>query len=168
MEDLVLSGKVRQIGISNCYDPRIWSTLNSLMRRVPCSVLQNRWHASTGHDISILPTLSPVLSPNAFPASQDGPPPEGVRYQPFWTLTGNPKLLDSTPVLATAAERGWTPEQVLYRFVSQGFGIAGVSVTVLCGSTTEKHVREAVLAVQEGEDLEEQTIEAIRKEIYGQ
>ncbi len=168
LEALQQSGKVRQIGLSNCYDPRIWAALRSSMSVVPCTVLQNRWHGSTGHDISILPTLSPVLSPNDFPMNADGTQSQGVRYQPFWTLTGNPKVLDSTPVLSAAVERSWTPEQVLYRYVSQGFGIAGVKVTVLCGSTTKAHMKEAVAAVEQGEDLPEDVMEAIRKEVYGQ
>ena len=88
MEDLVLSGQVQQIGISNVYDPRIWNALRSLSNRIKPQVLQNRWHHATGHDVSILPTLSSVLSPNEFPLRQDGSQQEGVRYQPFWTLTG--------------------------------------------------------------------------------
>ncbi|KDN40965.1 Aldo/keto reductase [Tilletiaria anomala UBC 951] len=168
LEELVLSGQVRQIGISNVYDPRIWAALRGMMTRVKPTVLQNRWHASTGHDLSVLPTLSPVLSPNDFPLDEDGFAGEGIRYQPFWTLTGNPFLLESTAVLAAAAEFGLTPEQVVYRYVSQGLGIAGVQATVLCGSTSESHVREAVQAVQSGSDLDEQTIDAIRREIYGE
>ena len=71
-------------------------------------------------------------------------------------------------MLATAAKRSWTPEQVVYRFVSQGFGIAGVKVTVLCGSTRDNHVKEAAQSVLEGEDLDQEAVDMIRREVYGQ
>lgn len=56
----------------------------------------------------------------------------------------------------------------MYRFVSQGFGIAGVKVTVLCGSTRENHVQEAAHSVLEGEDLDQESVDRIRREVYGQ
>lgn len=215
MEDLVLEGRVRQLGMSNVHDPRIWALLRtpSISPRVRPTVLQNRWHASTGHDVSILPSLSPSLSPNDYPYStrhgspSPSPSPnpglgtegeerdalsvpsdaQGVRYQPFWLLTGNPRLLESTPVLTCAAERGMTPEQVVYRFAAQGFGLPGLAVTVLCGATNPVHVAQAVDAVTgpplqlagaplpglEGvqrhahPDLDDDTLEAIRREVYG-
>ena len=53
MEALVDAGLVRYIGFSNVYDPQIFSVLFEKARIKPY-VLQNRWHASTGHDLSLI------------------------------------------------------------------------------------------------------------------
>jgi len=42
-----------------------------------------------------------------------------VAYQSFWTLTANPELLESEPILAAAAARAGTPAQVLFRWLIQ-------------------------------------------------
>lgn len=149
------------------YDPKIFQVLFDLARVKP-SVLQNRWHTSTGHDVSLLPMLSPVLSPNAFPASlTPGETAQGVTYQPFWTLTGNPRLLKSRPVVDVAEKQGITPEQVLYAFVHQGMGIAGLSACVLSGTTDETHMKEAVAAA-ESPEWPEGDLVAVRRQIYGE
>lgn len=153
---------------TDVYDPRIFAALFEHARIKP-SVLQNRWHSSTGHDVSLLAQLSPVLSPNTFPPAPDPvvQPPQGVVYQPFWTLTGNPHLLESAPVITVAGEKNLTPAQVVYAFVAQGMGIAGLSTCVLSGTCDPIHMREAVAAV-ELPIWDEETIALIRKEVYGE
>ncbi|WFD32424.1 hypothetical protein MSPP1_003471 [Malassezia sp. CBS 17886] len=168
MEALVDAGLVRQIGISNVYDPEIFQALFKLAKIKP-GILQNRWHGSTGHDVSLLALLSPALSPNLFPA-----PPEpfeedtrGIVYQPFWILTGNARLLQSHAVAQISAARKLTPEQVVYAFISQGLGIRGLPTCVLSGTTDERHMREAVEAVRSPPWSDEE-IATVRREVYGE
>ena len=166
MESLVAAGLVRRIGFSNVYDPTIFGTLFQLARIKP-SILQNRWHHSTGHDVSLLSMLSPVLSPNTFPTPPDGVSPIGVTYQPFWTLTGNTRLRQSAVVAEIASKYALTPEQVVYAFVHQGMGIPGLTACVLSGTTNEDHMREAIAAT-ELEPWPEADIVALRREVYGE
>lgn len=176
LEALVDTGLVRHIGLSSTfslansdvYDPQIFQTLFQLARIKP-SVVQNRWHSSTGHDVSLLPLLSPTLSPNAFPpaASVGDEPPHGVIYQPFWTLTGNHRLLESDTVAVLAIKHNLTPAQVIYAYVHQGLGIPGLSTCVLSGTKDEKHMEEAVRAVSL-DPWEEDDLTALRSELYGE
>lgn len=156
--------------MTDVYDARIFTALKTASKRVGPRILQNRWHYSSGHDVSLLSLLSPTLSPNDFPlpGSSNSQQAEGITYQPFWTLSGNPRLLGSEAVQIVAATHDWTPEQVVYRFVVQNFGIPGLQVTVLCGSTNEAHMREAVEAVMGQEILQNDEIESIRRVVYGE
>jgi diketogulonate reductase-like aldo/keto reductase len=163
MEELVEQGLVRMIGYSNVYDARILQALRRSAKRHSPRIVQNRWHHTSGHDVSLLSSFSPALSPN------DGAEAGGIVYQPFWTLTGNPRLLRSQVVKDAASKRGWTAAQVVYNFVSQGFGIPGLRCTVLSGTTDLQHMHEAVQAVLAKEDrLDEEEVEQIRKIIYGE
>lgn len=140
--------------------------------RIKPYVLQNRWHSSTGHDVSLLALLSPILSPNTFPppSDVDGEQPRGVTYQPFWTLTGNQKLLQSDAVALVSAQRSLTPAQVVYAFVSQGLGLPGLAACVLSGTTDSQHMREAVAAVRaaEADPWDEAELASLRQEVYGE
>lgn len=82
------------LGISNLYDLKL---LQQLYRdaRIKPSVLQNRFYADSGYDRDV----------RCFCREH------GIAYQSFWTLTANPKLLQSKEVAAAAARRGSTPEQ---------------------------------------------------------
>jgi hypothetical protein len=153
------------------YDARIFAALKNAAKRVGPRIVQNRWHHTSGHDVSLLSSFSPFLSPNDFPlagSSNTSESQPGITYQPFWTLTGNPRLISSDAVQIAASTHQWTPEQVVYRFVAQSMGIPGLQTTVLCGSTDEKHVREAAQAVQGDIPLEAEEVESIRKVIYGE
>jgi aryl-alcohol dehydrogenase-like predicted oxidoreductase len=77
-------------------------------------------------------------------------------------------LLKSEAVQVVAATHDWTPEQVVYRFVAQNFGIPGLQVTVLSGTTDENHIREAVEAVMGHEVLQAHEVESIRRVVYGE
>lgn len=191
MEELAIEGKVRLIGFSSeflilherdethyllvdIYDARILAALRRSAKRVAPRIVQNRWHHTSGHDVSLLSSFSPVLSPNDFAVeakvtdSPDTKASQSIYYQPFWVLTGNPRLLSSEAVLKAASTHKWTAAQVVYRFVAQGFGIPGVQCTVLSGTTDEAHMREAVHAVIGDEQLEDSEMDAIRKVIYGE
>lgn len=137
------------------YDPRILELLISSARIKP-SILQNRWHHSTGHDVSLLSHLSPALS--------SGP---SITYQPFWTLTGNPLLLSSPSVAQIAQRRDWTKEQVVYRFVTLGMGVPGLETALLSGTSDGKHVQQAA-DVPQLDPLEEMELEALGMEVYGE
>lgn len=137
MESFIHLGLVRQIGISNVYDPDIFQAI-SRTTLIPPSIVQNRWHYTTGHDVALLSLLSPTLSPNDFDKTQRQP----VVYQPFWSLTGNPNLLASVEVQDLAIRKGWTPQQVVYAFLASGMNIPGLTVSVLSGTTSEEHMVE--------------------------
>lgn len=93
--------------------------------------------------------------------------PRGIIYQPFWTLTGNPRLLASHVVAALSSRYSLTPAQVLYAFVHQGFGLPGIEACVLCGSQDETHMAEAVRATQL-EPWSDDELEELRREVYGE
>jgi len=166
MEEFVQLGLVRQIGISNVYDPDIFQAI-ARTTRIPPSVVQNRWHYTTGHDVALLSLLSPALSPNEYANGKA----EGVVYQPFWSLTGNPNLLSSVEVQDLAIQKGWTPQQTVYAFLAAGMNIPGLKVTVLSGTSSEQHMEEAVKAVEaaakEG-TWKEGELDKIRRVVYGE
>lgn len=83
-------------------------------------------------------------------------------------MTGNPRLINSEAVKLVASNHDWTVEQVVYRFVAQSFGIPGLQVTVLCGSTDKSHMSEAVEAVMGQEELQNEEVESIRRFVYGE
>lgn len=56
----------------------------------------------------------------------------------FWTLTGSPTLLNSTPLGAFAKKKALTRAQAMYRLV-QHWGIIP-----LAGSTNERHMKDGV------------------------
>jgi diketogulonate reductase-like aldo/keto reductase len=119
MESLVAQGVVRQLGISNCYDPDLLAELCSTVRITP-QVVQNRFYAATGYDRAI----------RSFCRERH------LRYQSFWTLTANPGLL-AHPLLASLAKRYQkSPAQILFRFLTQE------GVTPLTGTTSQHHMQE--------------------------
>jgi len=117
LEAAVDGGRARQLGISNCYDPAVFEQLFA-DARIPPAVLQNRFYRDTGYDARL----------RAFCADH------GVVYQSFWTLTANPHLLGSAPVLAACTAHGQTPAQVLYRALTQ------LGIVPLIGTTSRQHM----------------------------
>uniref|UniRef100_V5ECR4 NADP-dependent oxidoreductase domain-containing protein n=1 Tax=Kalmanozyma brasiliensis (strain GHG001) TaxID=1365824 RepID=V5ECR4_KALBG len=165
MESFVQLGLVREIGVSNTYDADIFSAI-SRTSSIPPTVLQNRWHYTTGHDVALLSLLSPTLSPNDY---KEGRKP--VVYQPFWSLTGNPNLLASVEVQDLAIQKGYTPQQVVYAFLASGMNVPGLQVTVLSGTSNEEHMVQAVRAVEEAKDgkkWEEGELDRLRRVVYGE
>ena len=136
LEALVDRGSVRQLGISNCYSLDVLRTLRGASRIKP-AVVQNRFYAETGYDREL----------RAFCREQ------GIVYQSFWTLTANPKLLAADVVQSLAIAYGRTPEQILFRYLTQ------VDVVPLTGTTSESHMRQD-LAIFEFE-LSETELQAI-------
>jgi diketogulonate reductase-like aldo/keto reductase len=119
LEELVDRGCVRQLGISNCYSLDTLKTLHGGSRIKP-AVVQNRFYAETGYDREL----------RGFCREQ------GIVYQGFWTLTANRKLLATEAVRSLAIRYGRTPEQILFRYLTQ------MDIVPLTGTTSESHMSE--------------------------
>jgi len=131
MEAIVHAGGVKQLGISNCYEPALLKNLHENAEVKP-AVLQNRFYAQTGYDRQI----------RAFCRQQ------GILYQSFWTLTANGGILMHDTVEALAAKHGRSAEQIFFRYLTQ------IGIIPLTGTTSETHMREdlAIFDFELGED----------------
>jgi diketogulonate reductase-like aldo/keto reductase len=118
-ESLVDAGKVRQLGISNCYDRAELERLYESSRIKP-AVVQNRFHAETGYDRKI----------RAFCAARQ------IVYQSFWTLTANPAVLANAVLTAMAAAYQRTAPQLLFRYLTH------TGVVPLTGTKSVTHMRQ--------------------------
>jgi diketogulonate reductase-like aldo/keto reductase len=118
-ERLVDTGRVRQIGISNCYNLEQLEDLYGSARIKP-AVVQNRFHAETGYDQEL----------RAFCRKQQ------ISYQSFWTLTANPHVLAHATITTLASTYGRTPAQILFRYLTQS------NIVPLTGTCSEAHMRD--------------------------
>lgn len=126
MESFVDSGKVRRLGISNCYDPSLFQRVYEDARIKP-SVLQNRFYSDSGFDTELRQFCSA----------------HKVWYQSFWTLSANRAALAHPSVKEFAASKNLTPQTLMYAFVmSWGYG------TPLSGTTSEQHMKEDVAVME--------------------
>jgi diketogulonate reductase-like aldo/keto reductase len=126
MEGFVDEGKVRRLGMSNCYDPKMFAQLYELARVKP-SVLQNRFHSKTGFDVEL----------RAFCQAN------GIWYQSFSVLTANRRALGGREVKALAREKGLSPQTLMFAFLMQlGY------VTPLSGTTSLQHMQEDVTVME--------------------
>jgi diketogulonate reductase-like aldo/keto reductase len=120
-EEFVKDGRVRYLGLSNCYDlgtlAAIWEAAEIKPR-----FLQNRFYRESGYDKELRAYCKE----------------KGITYQSFWTLTANPDMLKSAPVRALAKKYGKTVEQIWFAFVMHQPG----SPMVLTGTTSDAHMRE--------------------------
>jgi diketogulonate reductase-like aldo/keto reductase len=119
MESLATSGGVRQLGISNCYDPALLQTVYRAARIKP-AVVQNRFYPETGYDREI----------RAFCRS------ERIIYQSFWTLSANRQILGDPAVVSIASRLERTPAQVLFRYLIES------EVVPLTGTCSLEHMRD--------------------------
>jgi len=119
MESLVKDGRVRQLGISNCYRLDLLQALYEGAHVKP-AVVQNRFYEQTRYDRDI----------RAWCRRQN------VIYQSFWTLTANPHVLASDTVQALAAKHRRTAPQILFRYLTQ------IGVVPLTGTSSVQHMRE--------------------------
>ncbi len=119
MEVVVVQGGVKQLGVSNCYDLKTLQLLyhDAIVKPV---VLQNRFYKETNFDKDL----------RLFCIEHK------MVYQSFWTLTANPTLLHSKVILEIATAINKTPEQILFRYLTQ------VGVAPLTGTTSEAHMME--------------------------
>lgn len=117
-ESFVEDGRVKQLGISNCYDlPTLEGLFNSAT--VKPSVIQNRFYQDTGYDKDIRKFAKE----------------KGIFYQSFWTLTANPHVLSDPKVRAMSKTYDKTPAQLLFTYLIQSGGF-----TPLTGTTNKLHM----------------------------
>jgi len=119
MESLVAGGAVRQLGISNCYHLEQLDLIYKAVNIKP-AVLQNRFYAATGYDREL----------RAYCIQRQ------ISYQGFWTLTANSQILSHSTVAALAAKYQRTPEQVLFRYLTQ------IGIVPLTGTRSPTHMQE--------------------------
>ena len=141
-EQFVSEGKVKHIGLSNCYDPRFFDAVIQQATIKPSFMLvvfevyricasyrimysQNRFYAQTGYDLEILKLCRH----------------HDITYQSFWTLTANPNILSSGPVSSIAIRRSLTPAQTLFKYLSE------LGITPLSGTSSAEHATQDVQAV---------------------
>lgn len=110
--------QIKALGISNVTLPVVREIYNT--SKVKPSVVQNRFYAQTRYD-------GPL---RAFCREH------GITYQSFWTLTGNPKLLKSKPVVELAQAAEISVPTALYALV------VDLGIEVLNGTTSAEHMRE--------------------------
>ncbi|MDP1663989.1 MAG: aldo/keto reductase [Methylobacter sp.] len=119
MEQIFHSGRVKQLGISNCYDPQLFELLYRDATVKP-AVIQNRFYAETGYDRAI----------------RDFCREHRIIYQSFWTLTANPTILAHPTLQALAVKYRRHAAQIFFRYLSQ------IDIIPLTGTTSESHMRE--------------------------
>lgn len=119
MEQIFHSGGVKQLGISNCYDPQLFELLYQNAMVKP-AVIQNRFYAQTQYDRII----------RSFCREHR------IIYQSFWTLTANPHILAHPTLQTLAANHRCSAAQIFFRYLSQ------IDIIPLTGTTSENHMRE--------------------------
>lgn len=134
MEQAVDDGKVLRLGISNCYDYDMFTSIYEQARIKP-SVLQNRFYEESNWDQELRQFCKE----------------KNIWYQSFWTLTANRDALATSEVKTWAAAKSLTPQTLMYAYLmSLGYG------TPLDGTTSIKHMKEdqaLVLRMQGGEKI---------------
>jgi len=116
--------KIKTLGISNTTLQVLQVIYESSI--IKPSVVQNRFYPQTRYDVPL----------RAF-CNQ-----HGITYQSFWTLTGNPRLLNSDAVVKLTSSADVSRAVALYALVmDQG-------VMVLNGTTTAEHMDEDFTGIQ--------------------
>jgi len=132
-ESLVDSGKVYNIGISNCYDLKKFQYIYDHARIKPRH-LQNRFYSDSGFDVELREFCQE----------------HNILYQSFWTLSANRHALRSENVKTMANAKGLTPQTLMYAFMMR------LGHTPLDGTTSKIHMFEDVAImerIQNGEDI---------------
>lgn len=126
MEAVVDSGKVRQLGVSNCYSLETFMDLYDRAKHKP-AVLQNRFHAETDFDTELREFCKQ----------------HGIHYQSFWTLTANRHSLKKDHVVKAAKAFDLTPQTYMFAFLmSLGY------INPLSGTTSEIHMAQDVAIME--------------------
>jgi diketogulonate reductase-like aldo/keto reductase len=139
---------IRHIGISNVTLDvvRELDKADSNYDTLGCvSVVQNRFHAETGYDVALRAFCREKKLRGGEINDAGGAGGDGIVYQAFWTLTANPALVRSEPVTTLVRETKGKVDAAgaLYCLL---LGLEGT--VVLDGTTSEKHMREDLEAVQ--------------------
>lgn len=110
--------KIRSLGISNT-DGKTLIAIHDKVPIAPC-VVQNRFYPATGHDSQVRSFCQK----------------NGILYESFWTLTGNPGLMKSKPVETLAKKLDGDKALALYSLII--LGLRGISI--LDGTTNLQHM----------------------------
>ena len=116
-EEFFNAGKVKFLGISNIYNLELLKSIWTKAKIKP-SIIQNRFYEDSNYDS----TIRSFCKDN------------GMIYQSFWTLTGNPKIISSNAVKQIANKYNLTSEQVFFKFVIQ------IGISPLTGTTNKEHM----------------------------
>ncbi|KPM35301.1 hypothetical protein AK830_g11251 [Neonectria ditissima] len=118
-------GKIRTLGISNT----TLTTLQALSAQatVKPSVVQNRFYEDTSFEAELRTFCRE----------------EGIVFQSFWTLSGNPRLSKARPVKLVAEKAGVHLVAAYYALV---LGLEWI--TVLDGTTNEAHMKDDLEGIQ--------------------
>jgi len=100
MEEIKLQGKVKQLGISNCYDLSLLRALYEKAKVKP-AVVQNRFYLESGYDKELRKWCAD----------------RNILYQSFWTLTANPFILSNPSVRKLSSKYGCTEPQVFFKYL---------------------------------------------------
>jgi len=123
--------RIRSLGISNVSLPVLQAIVAAV--KVKPTMVQNRFYPDTRYDVP----LRKFCQEN------------GIVYQSFWTLTGNPKLLRCPAVIDLTKAAGVSKEIALYSLVM------GLDIAVLNGTTSKDNMEadlEGVALVQKWRD----------------
>lgn len=119
LEKLYSEKKVLNIGISNCYDFRVFKNLYKEATIKP-TILQNRFYNDSNYDKE----LRTFCKENS------------ISYLGFWTLTANPHILASDTIHELKEKYNKTQVQIFYRFLTQ------IGIIPLNGTTSQIHMIE--------------------------
>lgn len=117
--------QIRNLGISNT-SLSVLKALHSEATVKP-AVVQNRFHDRTGYEVEL----------------RDFCRSHGIVFQSFWTLSANPALARSPPVVEVAQDAGVPTVAAFYSLV---LGLEGI--TVLDGTTSEVHMRDDLEGIE--------------------
>ncbi|KAI8824468.1 aldo/keto reductase [Fimicolochytrium jonesii] len=137
LEGFKQQNKVHYLGISNAYNLRFLQQLYQQVSVKP-SFIQNRFYRETGWDRDIRSWAKEV----------------NIKYQSFWTLTGNPNVLASPVIARIAKARECSPEQVMYKVLIQ------TGIVPLNGTKNVTHMKED-LAILQWENWSDEEIDAV-------
>jgi diketogulonate reductase-like aldo/keto reductase len=116
---------VGNIGISNCYDLKVFKLLYENAEVKP-KFLQNRFYSETNYDRNLRKFCNE----------------KKVIYQSFWTLTANDHILNHPKFQAIAKECKKTEAQILFRYLTQ------IGIVPLIGTTSEKHMKDDLAVLE--------------------
>ena len=121
LESFVENGSVKQIGISNCYDPDYFLQLFNESKVRP-SVLQNRFYSDSDYDRQLREICNK----------------RGVYYQSFWTVNANLHIWQNPFVIELAQKLERSAIQVYFR------ALIHEKIYPLYGTTSPTHMEEAM------------------------
>ncbi|KAL4864525.1 hypothetical protein BDV12DRAFT_176089 [Aspergillus spectabilis] len=117
--------RIRSLGISNTSLPVLREIVS--LGKVKPAVVQNRFYGGTQFDVPL----------RAYCREHQ------IIYQSFWTLTANPELVESKPVVSLAREASVSAAAALYGLIL-GLG----QTTILNGTTKKEHMETDLAAIK--------------------